>query len=528
MAGALPPSSIPSNAIAAIVGAGVKNKQFKPSANTVPRKILIVGSGDDALTALLPEDKPYLVTSAEQVATLTGRGFMLHRLAMWAFAGSKGIETYIAPQQEAGATVQADGSVTFAGAATATGTLHIYISGIHISVPVPDTTTAVALALLVVAAINADLDLPVTAAVNGGVPEQVDLTAKSGGPGGNAISIEANLGFQQELPIGITIGGMTPMASGAEYPDIDAVLTELGEGDEQNQDNFTAIIHGYHADIDTYDWLSNYNGVGNDFVGNYSKTVSRPFRCLDGDVTAGSAGLTALIAITDLRKTDRTNGILAAPDSPNHPSEIAAFAMGLMENTSNNRAEESYIDLALSGILIGDSADRWGSQYSNRDLAVKNGISPTLVADGVMSLQNVVTFYRPEAVPVDSNGYRSQRNIAITQNVLFNNKLNFSQEKWKRISIVADVTKISNMVDREKARDVDSVLDDLLALATAYEGKAWIFTAAFTISELQKGGRIEIRPGATGFNISFPVIYSGEGGIIDHVTEFDISLAVLA
>jgi hypothetical protein len=143
-------------------------------------------------------------------------------------------------------------------------------------------------------------------------------------------------------------------------------------------------------------------------------------------------------------------------------------------------------------------------------------------------MSDTLTFYHPDNVPLSSNGYRSQRNISITQNILFNEKLTFSQEKWKSISIVEDVQKVTNSTDKQKVRDRNAVLGECIALATSFEGHAWIFTAAFTIEKLQsEPDRIQIRAGGTGFDILLPVVYSGEGGIIDVVTEFDTSLSVL-
>ena len=70
-------------------------------------------------------------------------------------------------------------------------------------------------------------------------------------------------------------------------------------------------------------------------------------------------------------------------------------------------------------------------------------------------------------------------------------------------------------------------LDDLVALAFAYEGNAWVYTAAYTIEKLQSGNLVSIRPGGLGFNTTMPVYYSGEGGIFDNEVQFDIDIAAL-
>jgi hypothetical protein len=119
------------------------------------------------------------------------------------------------------------------------------------------------------------------------------------------------------------------------------------------------------------------------------------------------------------------------------------------------------------------------------------------------------------------------RNISIIQNMLDNYRLNFERSKWKGISIVADVTKVSNVTDRLKARDLNSVIDDLVALAIVFEGNAWLYNSSYTIGELQAGGKVTLRAGLTGFDITMPVIPSGEGGIYNSLITFDTSIAIL-
>jgi len=511
---------------AAAVGVGVKNVQFQPAAETLPRKILIIGTYDPLKTAVVDE-VPVQVLSAEDAGDQFGFGFMVHRLAVRAFEGGRGVPVYVQPQSEAGGAVAATGDFDFAGSdGVLAGTLYLYIAGLLVTVAVSDGDTADNLATNTVAAINAIKELPVTAVVNGVTTSQVDVTAKSKGPEGNNISIAFNLDVNQSLPTGVTVA-ITDMASGATNPDISTALDGLGTGDDANEAYFTDVVHGYGVDATVLNVISTYVGAGNDTTGLYAKTVSRPFRALTGDVTAGSAGLIALQAIADARKTDRANGVVVVPDSESHPSEIAALAIGHMARINQERAAQHYVDIMLEGIWPGTKADRWTSDYDNRDTAVKGGISPTRVKSGNVYLQNVVTFYRPDSVSVDSNGYREMVNISKLQNITNTMRVNFEQEKWQGIAIVNDVTKVTSTVDRTKARDVDSVKDDLVALYRAFEGKAWIADAQYSIDALKEAGSVSVRSGGDGFTITTKIILSGVGNIVDAMIEFDTSFAVL-
>lgn len=517
--------SLKTTSIANAIGSSVQNVQFAPAANNVPRKILIIGTQLAAKS--LAAEVPVQILSPEDCADKAGFGSMLHRMSVQTFQGSNGIETWIQPQDEAGGAVAADGEIDWTGTTgVLAGTIYLYIAGIAVPVTIAAGTTLEEVSDAVVAAINANTDLPVTATKTA-VTFETEINAKSKGPWGNDISITFNLGVDEALPTGVA-AAITDMASGAGVPTMADALDGLGTGDDANEAFFTDVVHGYGLDTTTIDAISAYVGLGDTFTGLYDKLVSRPFRVLTGDVAAGSAGLTALQAITDARLTDRANGIISVPDSESHPSEIAAQAIGHMARINQDRAAQSYTDILLVGVWPGDKgSDRWTSDYDNRDIAVKAGISPTRVKSGSVYMQNVVTFYRPESVPVSSNGYRSMRNISILQNILANVRSNFDREKWQGISIVGNTVNVSSTNDREKARDIDSVIDDLVALAKAFESKAWLYESAFTIDQLKIDGAVTIRAGSTGFDSTMKVILSGEGGILDTITQFDTSIAVL-
>jgi phage tail sheath gpL-like len=515
-----------STSIAPAVGASVRNVQFTSEATNLPRKFLVVGTYDSAKVGIAANETQ-LILSPEDAGNRYGFGSMLHRLALFAFAGTQGVPVYALPQAEAGGSVKAAGSLDFTASANVkAGTAYLYIAGQLVRVNLATGATAAQIATAAATAVNADKTLPVSALVDGVITGQVNLTAKSAGPWGNAITLAFNLGAGQVLPSGVAVT-VTAMSAGAGVPGISAALDGLGVGDDANEMYFTDMVHGYGLDVSTLDAISAYVGEGNEATGLYAETVSRPFRALTGDTAAGSAGLNALVTISDNRKLDRANGVVSVPGSYSHPSEIAALAMGQAARINQKRAAQSYLGIALSGVNPGDRSDRWTSDYDTRDLAMRSGVSPTRVQAGTVYLQALVTFYRPDDAPVNSNGYRSMRNIAIIQNLLYNIRMNFEQEKWQGISIVADTAAVTDSTDREKARDIDSVKDDGVALAYAFERKAWIHNAAFTINKLKEAGAVTVRPDGLGFNCNLSVIFSGEGGIIDTEVAFDTSLAVL-
>ena len=500
------------------VGVGVENVVFQPAAQVLTRKILIIGTYDETTYTTFVEDTPFLITSPEDVGSRTGFGFMLHSLALQSNAGADGIETWCIAQPEDGAGVAASGTITWTGPATEAGTAYMYVAGVLVSFVIASGDADSVIAAAAAAAITADTDLPVTATAALAV---TTVTSKAEGPWGNFISLTFNWGLNEELPAGVT-ATVVDMASGAGVPDIDDALDSLGVGDDKNENHFTDVIHGYLQDSGTLTKLSTYNGIGDDFVGLYAKTIARPFRSLNGDTVAGSGGLSALVAVGAANKTDRTNGIIGVPGSPNHPAEIAAMALGRSAKVNNNRAEQNYIGQILPGVIPGAVADRWTSEYDNRDTAVKAGISTSKIKNGAVYMSKLVSFYHPDSVPAGSNAYANMRNISILQNVLYNTKLNL-EARLEGVSIVADTAKVTNFTDRQLCIDDEAIKDLIFSLANSYTGFAWLYSADYTVENTT----VQIRTLNNGYDIVMPIILSISGDIFDTTIQVDTSIAVL-
>lgn len=519
--------AVTSNSLAAVTATSIENEAFAVSAAVLKRKHIIVGTYDPAITSLV-DNELIRVLSPEDVGARTGFGFMLQRLAKGAFAGNGGLPTYISPQAEV-AGDQSTGSIVFTASSASARTIYLYVAGLQVQIPVAAGDDGDAIAIKVVAALDAltsSFGLPTTQEVDGVTTDQVNFTSKSKGLWGDDISLTFNWGAEETLPEGVTVI-VTDMSGGTGTPDIQEALDELGTGDGQNEVFFTDFNHGYGLDSSTLDKISIYNGIGNEKIGNYSDTVHRPFRSLNGEVAPGSGGFSAITAIGDGRKLDRTNGVYSAPGSPNHPAEIAALVLGIFAKFNNRTAESWPQDVPLPGMIPGKKADRWTSEYNNRDSAVKAGVSPSHVINNALTIQNVVTFYHPDNVPQESNGFRSIRNISVGQNMLSATHLIYSGQFWKGISIVSDKKNVTNIESRDKVRDIDDVIATSIALVRAFAANGWVYDPQFTIDELKSGDKVAIRPGQTGFDIIFPVIFSGEGGILNTNIKFDTSIAVL-
>jgi phage tail sheath gpL-like len=136
-----------------------------------------------------------------------------------------------------GSGVDATGTITIVGTATEAGTLTVIVGSERnhkFSVAVADTDTATDVAASIVAAVNADLDVPVDAANVAGV---VTFTAINAGTYGNSIALET----RGEIG-GITGQAVVGMASGATDPTLTAVFDVIGNK------RYQAIVWPYPND----------------------------------------------------------------------------------------------------------------------------------------------------------------------------------------------------------------------------------------------------------------------------------------
>ena len=525
--------NITSSSVAAAVGAGVENTVFQAEAAVMPRKGLIIATPLPAYADKVPICKPMLVLSPEDVADRTGAGGMAHRLALAFFRGARNsVPTYLMLEEDPNFAQNATGKIAFTvDDPHGEGILSLYVAGKAYKLPVLAADTAADIGDRVAATINKDTPCPVMADNANGT---VTLTSKSKGPWGNGITVAVNqrVAEKEKLPDGV-VCLITAMSGGSGLPDLAADLElALGSGDSANEQQFTDVAHGHGKDTQALDALSKYVGEGNDYVGLYSLTIARPFRSMTGDTGIGSAGLQAAIDFTNGRKVDRCNGMCVRPGSLTHPQEIAAELMGYMAYMASDRAEASYIGAILSGVDPGsvarDAGQDWTTEYTNQDLAVRSGVTPLLIKDGAVTTINVVSFYRPSSIPEISNMYRRMRDIAITQNVLYNLMKNFSSPKWTGFTVVKDKSMVTKAINRAKARDIEDVKDDDLALINSFMGMAWLYDTEYSIKALKSPLAVQVRLDGGGFNNSLSLIYSGEGAILNTNVYVDTCVAVAA
>ena len=482
-------------------------------AGGLQRSILIVGQQLPAFD--LPLER-LDVSSAAFVGSITGRGSVLHRLAIAAERGTqKSVPLSIMPQDEEVGGAAATGDLTLTGTSTGSGTWGVRLNGdkdLEVQIETLTSVSAADAATALLAQVVKLLDSPLTAAA--GDPGVIDFTAKNKGTFGNFVSIEV-IGT---VPAGLA-ATVSEMSGGTTDPDIDAALTATGN----NQENDTALIHGQDIDGTVLNKLSNYNGIGNDFTGLYQREIGRPFRSLVADNTRTEAQWTTFLDDAD-RKLDRTSGAMSAPGLTAHPAELAASVLGIMERVNTPASVGSgppayYEGEKLSWLPVPAASDRYwelgdDGGYSARDAAVLNGLSPLIVVGGVYTLQNVQTFYHPDGVEDDENGWIDMSDISLSQNILQYYRDLWSSEEWTGIIFVGNKADIGNInpdgsaVDRSIIRDRGDIISALIQSFKDMAAAGWLFESDYSIEQLLSDpNNVFLRTNGAGFDYNVALWY---------------------
>lgn len=328
------------------------------------------------------------VTNADQVVTLAGRGSQLHRMALAYFANNKYTETWIGVLADNGAGVAATGTLTFTGPATEAGTLSLYVGGTRVSVAVADGDTAAEVATAIVAAITANANLPVTAAVGGAGSEHiVTVTARNKGTCGNDIDLRLNYQDTEKTPAGVAVA-FVALASGATNPVLTGLITAMGDT------WFQVIAHPY-TDATSLTALE-------------TELESRfgPTRMVDGVAITSAAGSQSTLSTLGDTRNSPHNIIVAQPgeDPLTPPAEFAAAVAGVVALNVPADPARPLQTLAILGVLAPAEADYF--TFAERNQALFDGVSTTKVAaGGQVQIERLITTYQTNAAGSADTAY---------------------------------------------------------------------------------------------------------------------------
>lgn len=432
--------AIDASAVARVVGIETVFRDLRAGGVLyLPQRIAVLAQG--ATDGVYSTDK-FQATSAAQVGAKLGYGSPAHLIAKQLLpANGDGVGTIpvtIYPLLDAGSSVAAAGTITPTGTPTSAGVYRVSVNNI-LSEPIviPADATIAAITELIETAVQAVLDMPVTATSTATV---VTLTAKWKGVSSNGLRI-AVLGDDH----GVTFTVVQP-TGGLVNPTLPTALAKMGNVWE------TLVLNALDiADTAALDAIRDFG------EGRWGELVRKFFVAFTGNTAASVANATAVSAA---RRTDRINAQLVSPGSSDLPFVVAARQLARIAKVANNNPPTDYGSQRATGLTPGADADQW--DYLGRDQAVKAGSSTVEVKDGVVNISDVVTFYRPTGE--ETPAYRYVVDIIKLQNVVFNIDLIFTQADWDGAPLIPDEDPTVNPNARKPktaVAEVAALLDSL-------------------------------------------------------------------
>ena len=350
---------------------------------------------------LFPDvNKPTLISSLAQAKSKFGNGSQITQMFDGYFENNTSVEVYALPISDPDSGAAARGTFTVSGTATAAGTLALYIYDESVQVGIAEGDEAADVAESIAAAINADVDLPVTAEAS---EAAVTVTAKHKGIIGNDIILGLNRGGEangEETPAGLTVT-ISDMTGGSGNPDVEEAIINLGE------EQYDFVVSGFTS-AEILKALSSYM---NDKTGNWSYTKQ-----LYGHVWAAYRGTCSELQTLGKGYNDQHLSIMGVNGTP---SPIWKWAAGLAGSAATSIAADParpLQTLTIYGVTAPDVADRF--ILSERETLLKNGISTYTVNSGTVQIDRVITTYQKNAYGQADNSYLSVETLYTSAYIL--------------------------------------------------------------------------------------------------------------
>lgn len=396
----------------------IDNSQAVTGLGILPAKVLVVGQMLPAGTG--EALKATRILSNKQAIGLFGRGSMLARMLDKGKKANDFVEVWAIPLVDLPAGVAATGSIAVTGTATSAGIVSLLIAGRLVRVGVQAGQTAAATATAIVAAIAAEPDLPVTAAVEGDPASSVKLTARHKGLCGNDLDIRVNYYRGEETPAGLTLA-ITAISGGAGNPDIAPVFASIGD------EWFTDFVMPYRD-------APNLSALEEELASRFG-----PMRMIDGHAYAATGGTHGEISTIGESRNSPHLSILGLARCPTPPEEIAAVLAVASAFALANDPARPVQTLTLPGVLAPALEDRFSA--AERNLLLHSGISTATVdAGGNVVIERVCTTYRETVTGLDDPSYLNIETLKTLTYLRYDTRT-FFWRKYPRHKLADDGTR---------------------------------------------------------------------------------------
>lgn len=381
-------------------------------------RVLVIGQRLSAGT--VAAGIPTLITSYGQAVQSFGQGSMLANMFKVLFDNAPYTEKWCVAVDDNGAGTAASGTITMSGTATAAGTLNLYIGGVLVQAAVAVSDTATTQATALKNAINANLDLPVTATSSSAV---ITVTYNHKGLVGNKLDMRMNyrgaLGGEV-MPTG-TSAAIVQLANGATDPDVSTAISALPEE-----------IYDY--------WLIPYisSGVLDKFDTEMNSRWS-PLRMLEGHVfTADLGSVSTLVTLGNSRNNPYMTILDAGYNSPTPPYLWGSAMVGQVAASGTIDPARPFTTLPLIDILPMPVQNR--RLLTEKNTLLYDGIATHLVTDnGDIECERIITCYQKNSFSVPDNAWLDV-NTPLTLSYLRQSLRSRMTSKFGRMKLASDGT----------------------------------------------------------------------------------------
>jgi phage tail sheath gpL-like len=373
-------NEIPDNIRVPLVYIEFDNTRAVSGTPSIEYKLLVLGQMLSTGTA--EAGKPVRVLSDDHGVNLFGRGSMLANMVKAIKKADRYMETWCIPLSDAGAGVAATGTITLTGTATAAGVLSCYIAGERVRASVAALATAAEAATALADAINAKLDLPVTASAAAGV---ITLTARNKGECGNDIDIRFNYYTGEVYPAGLSVA-IVGMTNGAANPDIADAIAAFGD-------------EWWNALVNPWTDGANMSALETELLDRWG-----PLNMKDGMAYMAMKGTHSASSTWGNARNAHLGSCMPTGASPMPPwiwaSVYAVIASGSLAIDPARPLQT----LALPGILPPAQGDRWTME--ERNLLLYDGLATyTVDSGGVVRIERAITTYQKNAYGLADPSY---------------------------------------------------------------------------------------------------------------------------
>lgn len=356
------------------------------------------------------------ITNGEQGDELFGRGSMLAEMMRAIKSVDQFTETWAVAVADAETGVKAAGSISVTDGPTETRPLALYVAGHRVWVEMMAGDSPQDVAESIVAAINDNDRIPVTAEIDGTTPSDVKLTCRWAGETGNDIDLRDSV-KGEDRPRGLRLS-YTDFSGGAVNPELDPVIAAMGA----EWWNWVCLPYSDTVSLeamedelaDRYGPMRQKGGRAfSAYRGNHSDTATKGNSRNTPHITCMGTGA----AVSPTWIWAATNAIVGARSLAIDPARPLQR-------------------LPMPG-LIGPSEDeRWSD--AERNLLLYDGIATyTVASDGTVQIERQITMYQENSAGIADDSYLDINTPETLERLRYEQISRFAQ-KYPRHKLASD------------------------------------------------------------------------------------------